>query len=308
MDGQTCEHIYTVFSIFMSFLKEIFTRWWWSNPYRHLHVCAHISALFVFTDTYMLPHTSNTGSLHYAFWCLKRETGWCVTRLQFFLFYGLFCHLNWPCKYIWESERSRERDGVMCLGRFAAHVLNTQYIHMCIHCRALSWTLLFFPLLTAFACSAPACLTCSLGHIYQNAWCCTSLQTASTWLPGLPADCWIGTRIELSSQGVGKLWGSQTMTRGKCLSWDSVFLDNKFGSTCVYIYPAVVLREIWQERDLRSRLVFYFNWMESFSFQRGDRSASSPWLWPEQRFIFEITSFSAACWNRPPSVWTSDII
>lgn len=208
-------------------------------------------------------------------------------RFFFLLFSGRFLAWTDPANTFGRTEEQKEseRDGVMCLGKFAAHVLNAWYICMCIHHRSLSWTLLFPPL-PAFVCSAPVCLTCSLWkrmmlHFFTNS-LDLAARSACRLLNREGRQGW----TELTGREKQQRWGSQTMTRGKCLSWDSVLLDNKFGSICVYMYSIIVFCEIWQERDLWSRLIFYFDWMESFSFQWGDRSASSSWLWPEQRFDF----------------------
>lgn len=256
----------------------------------YINLC--VSALFLFTDTFMLAHTSNTESLHYAsFWCLKSETGWCVTKTTGFAFcFFSGCFLAWtdPANTFGRTEEQKEseRDGVMCLGKFAAHVLNAWYICMCIHHRSLSWTLLFPPL-PAFVCSAPVCLTCSLWkrmmlHFFTNS-LDLAARSACRLLNREGRHGWTeltGREKQNSAEGVRR-WPEANVCHEIPCCWIISLEASVF--TCPSI---IVFCEIWQERDLWSRLIFYFDWMESFSFQWGDRSASSSWLWPEQRFDF----------------------
>lgn len=89
---------------------------------------------------------------------------------------------------------------------------NARYFSICVHHRSVMNPFSLSPLASA------SCLCAGLTRsLWQNARCCTSLQTAPTRPPaGLPADCWIekANRVELRSQG-GKPGPRQRSRRGE---------------------------------------------------------------------------------------------
>lgn len=123
----------------------------WSNTY----LCTHVTSLrilpFVFTDTFMHPHTPKCTHIKHkqpplCIILMFEERSWLMKvadfrfSVLFWIFFWTFSDLNWPCEYIWEDreeERERERWG-SCVWGNVFYVLNAWYICMCIHHRSLS--------------------------------------------------------------------------------------------------------------------------------------------------------------------------
>lgn len=155
-------------------------------------------------------------------------------------------------------------------------------------------------LLLLFVVRQCAHLTCSPRRVWQNAWCCTSLQTASTRPPGgLPADYWIekANRVELSSQaGRGNQSREKQSSKRQKMTTSVIGFIRRVYRTCVYIYSAVVFLS---NPTGKRRFMSFISaeWRVLSSSHAADILALT---W--RCFLIKIKSFSGACCNRPPSV------
>lgn len=282
-------------------LFDTFLRVWRGSLNDQTHICACTCARTHYTSArspslysqtlscvHTHPHQTQTASImnHFDVWRVGLVDVWwkplvCLFLICFFVFFlDIFQAWTDPADPLGRTEEQR---GTCVWGQFVL-CFKMRDIFVCACTTDLSHESNFSRLLLLlFVVRQCARLTCSPRRVWQNAWCCTSLQTASTRPPGgLPADCWIekASRVELSSQaGRGSQSREKQSGERQKMTTSVIRFIRRGYRACVFTFIQLLFScQIRQEREDLC-LLFGLNGEFYLPVKR-----QTSWLWPGDVF------------------------